>query len=285
MKNIIFLLLFLIFISGCTTQNQQLFQCTSGDWVSNPSLCPNSATQENKTNIETQKEICPYNCCDSEKYDLKGCPGGFYCQNNTCVQNSCPFDCCDGITYQLKNCPSTMECVANQCLKKSCPFDCCDDGGEYIAKNCSINYQCANNKCLEIPIPKLTLTIDECVTSQNFTKGLGEVTDLYVTLSNFGTKEALNVSINGTANDVESVMAESYGTIVAIPPGLSAKLKVVVDTDSSTQTTAKVNVSCASCTPSELSIETPNCHYNPEKILDTASTYVAIAGKLVAIFP
>jgi len=281
------LLILAVALSGCTQQTpsatgQQMYVCPSGDVVSNPQLCPKTEGAENSQQSTQTPTIlpCPYDCCDSDRYDFKGCPTGKECINNTCVQQACPFECCDGSTYLKRDCAYNQECVNNQCLTAQCPYECCT-GETYIRKDCSQSYQCLNNACSEIPIPKIAITIDECVTSQNVMQMLGEVTDIYITIENYGTKEAVNLQINSTANDVEQVIGNSQGTITALPAKSQKLVKLTVDTDSTTPTTVTVTATCAECEPQTINISESDCHYDIQKILDTAIQYAPVVGGFI----
>lgn len=281
---VLLLLLLVIGLSGCTQQQQpQMYVCSSGDVVSNSQLCPGVETQGNEGTQANQQhgtQPCPYDCCDSEKYDYKGCQTGKQCTNNTCVQQSCPFECCDGSVHLKKDCAYNKECLNNQCVTAQCPYACCT-GDVYMRKDCSEDYLCLNNSCSAIPIPKITLTVDACVTSQNITQMLGEVTDIYITVENYGTKEAVNLELSSTANDVEQNIANAHGIITALPAKAQKSVKLTVDTDSAILTAVTVTASCQECEPQTVSISEPNCQYNFEAIAKKAIEYAPVIGGFI----
>ncbi|MDP2974225.1 MAG: hypothetical protein Q8N60_04185 [Candidatus Diapherotrites archaeon] len=167
-----------------------------------------------------------------------------------------------------------MECVNKFCQKKPCPYGCCSDE-LYQRKDCPEGYQCMNNACEKIPKPAIGLTIDECETSMNVLQGLGEVTNVYITVENYGDKAATNVKISATANDVGQQISNASGTISAISIGATKKIKLTVDTENNIPTTATVTVTCPEC---ETATQTePDCHYNLKNIIETVQEYVSIS--------
>jgi len=110
---------------------------------------------------------------------------------------------------------------------------------------------------------------------------LGEVTDIYLTVENYGTKEAINLQLSSTANDVEQNIANAHGIIVALPAKTQKLIKLTVDTDSSTPTTVTVTASCQECEPQTISIGEPNCHYDFEAIAEKAMDYAPVIGGFI----
>lgn len=192
------------------------------------------------------------------------------------IKQNCPHECCEEGLYNKKECNYNQDCINNKCIKKPCPDECCDDA-VYQTKSCSAGYVCLNNKCEEIKLPKLSVSIDACRTSVDITHGLGEVTDVYVSVTNYGTKDALNVQLTSTANDIESHYKES-GTIGSLGPGISYKAKLTVDTKYGVQTTVSTAASCPECSPSSTTTTSADCFFDFEKIMDKIAEYLPMVG-------
>ncbi|MCX6802486.1 MAG: hypothetical protein NT067_05255 [Candidatus Diapherotrites archaeon] len=235
---------------------------------------------DNSTGTGTQILPCPYDCCNNAKYELKGCTAGKECVDFACTEKACPYECCDGYTFLRRDCAFNQECRNNQCVTAHCPYECCT-GETYLRKDCSEGWQCLNNKCSEIPKPKISVLVDACLTSQNIMQGLGEVTDIYLTIENYGTKEAADLNLSATANDIETIMAASHGTMTALPAKSQKKVKLTIDTDSATPTTASVTAACPECDPLTVTATEENCHYDIGKMLETASKYLPVVGGLI----
>ncbi len=269
---------------GCV-QNQQgelIYVCESGDKVSNPSLCPksqqimqsNNTLQQETPNLQN-KEICPYECCDSERYDYKGCQAGKTCINNTCVATDCPYECCDGTTNQLKNCPSNMECIANQCIKKICPFECCDES-IYQLKNCTTGYTCTNNICVQIPEAKLSATIDGCQHGIDIFHGQGEVSNVYVTIENFGTKEAQNLKVLLTASDQSNQSNTPQIQVSAFPSVSKLKTKIKLDTQTGEGNQTIITMSVTSNDTQTITQTYASCEYDIPSQINQIESYVPL---------
>ena len=191
------------------------------------------------------------------------------------IKQDCPHDCCEGTVYKPKSCNQNEDCINNECVKKPCPYECCS-GEVYQQKSCSVGYECVNDKCEEIKEAKLSVSIDGCLTSFNVMQGLGEVTDVFVTIKNYGTKEALNTYISSTANDVDSDYVKSKGTIGAIGSEDSQKRKLTIDTKSGVQTTVSVTATCEGC-PSVTSTSS-ECFTDYAQIADMIAQYLPLLG-------
>jgi len=293
----------ILFTSGCfqgggptgnvgltESQKETLYVCSSGDKVSNPDLCPKvkETTPVNEPAPVEKKVVvptCPYECCPKgDSYQIKGCTGGTICVNNQCIQENCPFECCAGIDYKIKECNYNEDCLNKKCVKKSCPFECCDED-TYQGRYCSAGYHCVNNTCEEIPEVKLSVQIDECVHGFNLMQGWGEVTDVYVSINNYGNLEAQNLQINATATDEERDTGKTQGTVSSFPTQYKLKTKLVLDTKKETQTQVTVTISGSNF--QTITTSTADCHYNLKYLVDTAREYtpiesaVEIAGVLI----
>lgn len=228
------------------------------------------------------KQDCPYECCVDENYKPKQCSYDEDCIDNLCVKKDCPYECCI-YEYEVKECTYNEDCINNRCVKKDCPYECCD-GTIYQAKSCSSGYECVNNKCEEIKMPKLMLKIDACDTGLNIMEGRGEVTDVYATVTNYGTKEAIGVQIISTANDIQREYIKSSGTIASLPVDYSQKFKVTVDTRSNVTTVVSVTVSCDECSPKSVTETHSDCHVDWEFWEQKAQEYIELGGKIISPF-
>ncbi len=169
-------------------------------------------------------------------------------------------------------------CDENE-LKSDCPYECCD-GTIYQIKTCSSGYLCVDNKCESIS-PKLSLTIDACKTSSNIFEELFEVTDIYATVTNYGTEEAMYVKITSTANDAKTIYRRSKGTIKSLPANSSQKFKVIVDTEEDIPTEVNVTASCDECLPKSVSATNPNCYADYEGIANEIQEWVELGGRVI----
>lgn len=233
----------------------------------------------------TIKEPCPYECCDGERYQVKGCSGGTICVNNQCVKPDCPYECCDGIYYKIKECEYNKECVNHKCIKKACPYECCD-GTIYQRKSCSSGYNCVNNRCEEIKKPKLSVTIEGCKVRPDIDPRIREITDVYITVTNYGTKDALNIQVSATSTDVQNPNFDrSRGRIGILPAGHSEKVKLTVDTKEWPPSsigkggTISVSVSCSECDPIPDSTSS-QCYITFSDIVDELKKYKDIKDLL-----
>jgi len=193
----------------------------------------------------------------------------------------CPNQCCNEGDYKTKQCAYNEECINNICVKKECPHECCD-GSIYQVKSCSSGYICVNDKCEEIKIPKLLLSLDACLTSLDIMHGKGEVTDVFGTIQNYGSKEAINVKMSATANDVDDAnYIESQGTIGSLPTNYSQKFKLTVDTKSGNQSEVSITASCDECVPKSITSTNANCRVDYEKIENKIQEYIKLGGEIL----
>lgn len=273
---VVFGVLAILLVSGCITGE------TPGKSTCNPpyiaygtdccldqnsnDICDNDEGQAQ----ESLKSACPYECCKGVNYKTKSCSGGTICENNRCVKPDCPYECCKGQYYKTKDCDYNEECVNNQCVIAQCPYECCT-GRTYQTKTCSGGFVCVNNKCEEIKVPKISLSIDACHESLDIFHGLGEVLDVYMTLENYGTKEARNIQVTSTSSDVDKILGSSRATIGSLGPNKYVKFKLTLDTRSGQQSYVTVNVDCDECQP--ISTSSGDCTFDWEFWADKLTEY------------
>ena len=206
--------------------------------------------------------------------------------NNICDKDEpkpdCPYQCCVNDDYKPKQCPYNEDCINNRCVKKECPYECCD-GTTYQPKPCSSGYECVNNKCEEIKIPKLSLTIDGCENDWDILPPMRrEVTNVFATVTNHGTKDAINVQITADANDKVSEYKES-GTIGMLPAGVSFQFKLTIDTDYGVDTVVSVTANCDECSPKSITSKDANCQTDWGKQKGRVEEWADLGGKFVDI--
>lgn len=247
------------------------YECCVGNEAYFDKLCSGN---KDCVNNQCVTRPCPYECCDSGNYDFKGCTEGKTCITNTCVATDCPYECCDGTTYKFKSCAYNKECINNSCVKKACPYECCD-GSIYQPKGCSQRYECVNNSCEEIKVVDLQILIDECAHSYDILALAGEVTDVYITINNFGNDGARNLNITATASDEGRDLGKSRLNTNLFPKNYELKTKLTLDTQSGQKTSVTVRGNCSNC---DLIIEvsTDDCHQDIKYLGGRVAEYLPI---------
>lgn len=270
----------LVLVSGCTTPGQSTSKTIGGtEGIQLPSSTSPSAPASGSTVEEGDSGIVcnsPYirfgtgccldrdvnSICDSDEPESKP---------------SCPFECCEEGQYKQRQCSVTQDCINSECVKKICPYECCV-GTAYQDKSCTNQYECINARCEAIPVPKLSLSIDGCKTSFNIVEQKGEVTDVLATVTNYGTKEALNVQLSSTATDEDSIYSRSRGSIGVLAPGESQPFKLTVDTKQGVQSTISLTAICSDCSPPTITSSSSQCFVDWENIVDKAKYIAAFVG-------
>lgn len=274
-------ILSVIFISGCTDTGQILGSGESNMVCNTPYIIKGNecCLDQNDNKIcdtdesmasQSLKQECPYECCSNGDYKLKTCSGGLICENNRCIKPDCPYECCEGNYYKVKDCNYNEDCINNQCVIAECPYDCCT-GTDYQTRICSDGYVCVNNLCEEIKKPKLSLSIDVCHESINIFQGLGEVIDVYVTLDNYGTKEAKDVQIISTSSDIDQILASSKAMIGSLGANKNVKFKLTLDTKSGESSYVTVSANCDEC--QTVSTSSGDCTFDWEFYADKLAEY------------
>ncbi len=90
-------------------------------------------------------------------------------------------------------------------------------------------------------VPKLDAAISQCGSSFNVSEGLGEVTDVYATVTNSGAYDLHNVSIVAHASDEDKPFKNSANYSV-LQVGQTASVKLTLDTQQSVQTLVTLSV-------------------------------------------
>lgn len=80
-----------------------------------------------------------------------------------------------------------------------------------------------------VAMPELKAEITQCNPSINVLQGLGEVTDVFVSVGNAGNADATNVYVEAHANDEDQPFKNSQ-TLGVLKPGMVADAKLTLDT-------------------------------------------------------
>lgn len=89
--------------------------------------------------------------------------------------------------------------------------------------------------------PNLQVSITNCNPSVNILAGLGEVTDIYVSISNFGTGDAHNVQVTASASDEDRPYKNSQ-VIGTVSAGQTGSAKLTLDTQANVPSLVTVKV-------------------------------------------
>ncbi|MEI7961238.1 MAG: transglutaminase-like domain-containing protein [archaeon] len=90
-------------------------------------------------------------------------------------------------------------------------------------------------------VPNLKVNISQCEPSINILQGLGEVTDVYVTVTNSGSADAHNVAVIAHASD-EDKQYKNTANWSIIKAGQTASVKLTLDTQQNVPTLVTLNV-------------------------------------------
>jgi hypothetical protein len=92
------------------------------------------------------------------------------------------------------------------------------------------------------PLPPLAVLFSGCNTSLDITHGMGEVTNAYVTLRNYGNTELTNVCATLFASDEDRVHPDKTRCTSSLPALYQIMLKLTVDTGLQEDTSIRVEV-------------------------------------------
>ena len=91
-------------------------------------------------------------------------------------------------------------------------------------------------------LAQFSLTLLGCSTGLDITHGLGEVTNAYVRVQNWGTVDATNVCLRLEASDVGETHPDETRCVPYLPTKTQVALKLTVDTESGTDTAIAVHL-------------------------------------------
>ena len=90
--------------------------------------------------------------------------------------------------------------------------------------------------------PEITIAILGCDTGLDIAHGMGEVTNAYVTVSNVGKGDALNVCATLSAGDEDRPHPDKTQCVPVLPAGYQVTHKLTVDTRNQVDAYVKVDV-------------------------------------------
>ena len=92
------------------------------------------------------------------------------------------------------------------------------------------------------PLPPLAVVFSGCNTSLDFTHSMGEVTNAYITLRNYGNAELTNVCATLSASDEDRAHPDKTQCTASLPVLYQIILKLTVDTGFQEDTSIRVEV-------------------------------------------